>query len=156
MSDPDLDLSGLTVEGLYEVTVQSAWGLMGALLAHNPPMTIEEIAPVINQPKMRRLRPGEEPPPIPQYWEAFRREFHIFLCTDDKKYAELKRRLATAADKSQTAMVSTISAGVAGSIGLVPALLVPVCAMCLIAVLKMGKEAFCRAQRLDVKLRSDS
>lgn len=156
MPKSEFDLSNLTVEGLYEVAVQSAWGLMGTLIAHDPPMTVEEIAPVINQPKTARLRPGEEPPPIPQYWQAFRREFLIFLCTDDKKYAELKQRLASASDKSQTAVVSTIAAGVAASVGMIPALLVPVCAMCLIAVLKMGKEAFCRAQRLDVTIRPEN
>jgi hypothetical protein len=49
-------------------------------------------------------------------------------------------------------IVSTIAADVAVNLGVVAGALVPFCAICLIAVLKLGTEAFCQAEQLDVSV----
>ncbi|SAL04042.1 hypothetical protein AWB81_06570 [Caballeronia arationis] len=86
------------------------------------------------------------------YWDQLKSEFRLLLCTKDKKYQALRRDLAKTSSKSQLAVVSAISAAVGASIGVVAGALVPVCAICLIAVLKLGQEAFCQVKSLDVKI----
>jgi hypothetical protein len=49
-------------------------------------------------------------------------------------------------------IVSTIAAAIAGSVGITAGALVPICAICLIAVLKVGKETFCGMKDLDIKI----
>jgi hypothetical protein len=77
------------------------------------------------------------------YWRELKREVKIFICTSDKKYADLRKRLSTSADKSQTAIVSAIAAGMAAQFGVVAGLLVPFIALCLVVLARIGKEAFC-------------
>jgi hypothetical protein len=84
------------------------------------------------------------------YWSLFKKEFHAFLCTKDKKYAALRKQLFTSASRSQVAITSTISAAISQHVGLEAGILVPFCALCLIAVLKIGREAFCSGKYLDI------
>ncbi len=83
-----------------------------------------------------------------KYWDNLKREMQIFLCTDDKKFADIKSKLARASTKSETAIVSLVAAGVAGSLGVAAGALVPVCALLLLVVVKVGKEAFCQSLEL--------
>jgi hypothetical protein len=84
----------------------------------------------------------------PDYWERLKCEFKILLCTNDKKYAHLRKELGVAAKKSQTAIVSMIAAAMASAFGVVAGVLVPFCALCLVAVAKLGREAFCTVNQL--------
>ncbi len=77
------------------------------------------------------------------------------LLSNDLKYASVKRQLSQSGGATQLAIVSTISAAIAASFGTVVGSLVPLCAICLIALLKMGKEAFRQAEYLDVKVRPE-
>jgi len=86
----------------------------------------------------------------PPYWSYLKREFYILVCTSDKKYADLRRQLAASSGKSQVALISLISAAAASSIGIAAGILTPFCALCVLALLRMGKEAFCNAKKLDV------
>lgn len=88
----------------------------------------------------------------PDYWEQLKREFKILLCTADKKYARLRKELNAAAKKSQTAVVSMIAAAMASTFGVVAGVLVPFCALCLVAVAKLGREAFCAGNQLAIPL----
>jgi hypothetical protein len=56
----------------------------------------------------------------PNYWQAVKDEVHVFLCTNDKKYAGIKKQIVSNAKKSQTVVIGAISAAIAGSVG-VPA-----------------------------------
>ncbi|HEY1886072.1 MAG TPA: hypothetical protein VGG86_08460, partial [Roseiarcus sp.] len=85
----------------------------------------------------------------PSYWPDLKQEFHEFLCTDSEKYADLRSKLSAYGKKSETTIVATISAVMAGYIGVASAALIPFCALCAIAALRMGREAFCRSTRLD-------
>jgi hypothetical protein len=84
------------------------------------------------------------PPSAKGNWRAVQDEFLIFLCSKEKKYASLKNKIKTAANKSQLAIVSMIAAAIGTNIGVAAGVLVPLCALCLIAVLKVGKESFCK------------
>ncbi len=83
--------------------------------------------------------------PESDFWREFKKEFRRFICTKDPKYRALWTKLERTAGKSEMVIVSTIAAAVAASSGLAPAALVPFCAVGLIAVLKVGKEAFCKS-----------
>jgi hypothetical protein len=84
----------------------------------------------------------------PEYWSQLKAEFRLLICTADPKYKKLRQQLGAAQAKSQTAIVSTIAAAMASEFGVVAGVLVPFCALCLIAVIRLGKEAFCAAGRL--------
>jgi hypothetical protein len=88
----------------------------------------------------------------PDYWQRLKNEFKIFVCTNDKKYSSLKKSLSTSADKSQTTIVATIAAGMAAQFGVVAGVLVPFVAMCLIVLIRLGKEAFCAASKWSTPL----
>jgi hypothetical protein len=88
----------------------------------------------------------------PDYWERLKDEFKIFICTSDKKYADLRKKLASNADKSQTAIVSAIAVGMAAQFGVVAGLLVPFVALCLVVLARTGKEAFCATLKWNTPL----
>ena len=79
----------------------------------------------------------------PNYWERVKEEIHILLCTNDQKYASLRHQLSSKGSRTQTAIVSTISAAVGAKAGFVAGAVVPLAALCLLAVLQLGKEAYC-------------
>ena len=83
------------------------------------------------------------------YWRAFLNEFKIFLCTNDKKYASLRRELALVEGKSQAALVSVIAASIGASIGAIATVIAPLVKLSLIVVIRVSKEAFCRMQEID-------
>ena len=87
---------------------------------------------------------GEDRRPDKTYWEAVKTEMHLFLCTDDKRYRELWKRIAALEGKSTTAMVSVIAAFLGASIGVPATLIAGFVAVCLYGVAKLGKEAYCR------------
>ena len=86
----------------------------------------------------------------PKYWEQFKNEFMKLICTSDKKYQSLRKELLTAANKSHTTIVSSIAAVMASQFGVTAGVLVPFCALLLIAIIKVGIETFCACASLDV------
>ena len=88
----------------------------------------------------------------PDYWWQFKNEFKLLVCTQDKKYQTLRKKLIKKADKSHTTIVSAIAAVVAANFGVTAGVLIPFVAMCLIAILRMGIEAFCATLDLDIPI----
>src|SRR6266702_5105724 len=76
------------------------------------------------------------------YWSALKQEFVLLVCTDDKKYKDLRVRIDRGTNS--TALVSAIAVGISAHMGIAAGILTPFCALCLIALARMGKEAFCR------------
>jgi hypothetical protein len=74
-----------------------------------------------------------------------RKEIHILLCTNDKKYAPLRKGMqAIAKRRSQTAIVSGLSVVIAPYVGTATAALItPVVAMVLMGFLEVGINAWC-------------
>src|SRR6266478_8191864 len=85
----------------------------------------------------------------PRYWYQLKEEFRLLICTQDKKYDALRKQLTTTEDKSQIGIVSTIAAAMARQFGVVADVVVPFCALCLIAVVRLGKEPFFNARCID-------
>lgn len=86
----------------------------------------------------------EDRRPDKSYWEAVKAEMHLFLCTDDKRYKDLWKRIAEMDKKSTSAIVALVSAYVGSVIGVAGAVIAGFVAVCFYAVLKIGKEAYCR------------
>jgi hypothetical protein len=78
------------------------------------------------------------------FWHCFMWELAELVC-GGTKYADVRKKLSAAAGKSQTALLSTMSAAIASSIGVVPGVLTPFCALGMLALLKVGREAFCQS-----------
>jgi hypothetical protein len=71
-------------------------------------------------------------------------ELHDLICTNSKKYAGLRRQIRQAYTReSQLALVGTISAGVAASLGVAVGIATPFVSIALLLVIKMAKELYC-------------
>jgi hypothetical protein len=92
----------------------------------------------------------QDEPSRPSMWVMFKEEFHLLLCTNDPKYNDVRKGLGGAAGKSQTAIISMVSAAVAVNLGMIAATAVPLSALCLLAIARMGKNAFCNKMALFV------
>jgi phage shock protein PspC (stress-responsive transcriptional regulator) len=75
------------------------------------------------------------------YWTRVKKEIHILICTNDKKYATLRRQFTKG--KSQTALVTMICGAIADYIGLSPAVIMPIVAVLLLSFLEVGINAYC-------------
>lgn len=88
----------------------------------------------------------------PSYWAQLKAEIRILVCTREKKYEQLRKKLANSADKSQMTVVSLIAAAMATQFGVAAGVLVPFCALCLVVLVRIGKEAYCSASKWDMPL----
>lgn len=88
-------------------------------------------------------RPPKDKRPPKKYWLLVKHEFHLFLCTNDRKYGKLRRKLRSYGKKSEAMVISLIAAAIGSSIGVMAGVIAGFCAVCLYGVVKMGKEAFC-------------
>jgi hypothetical protein len=79
----------------------------------------------------------------PRYWVRVTAELHILICTNDKKYASLRRQLNKHGSATQTAIVSNITAAIALSLGITVGVLVPFVAMGLLGLVRVGANAWC-------------
>ena len=84
----------------------------------------------------------EDKRPDKKYWNCVRDEMHVLLCTDDKKYRELRKRIiATGKDPK---LVYVIAVGLSAVLGTIASGIAGFVALCLYAVVKLGTEAYCR------------
>jgi hypothetical protein len=79
----------------------------------------------------------------PRYWARVTAELHILICTNDKKYASLRRQLNKHGSATQTAIVSNVAAALAVSLGFTVGALVPFVAMGLLGLIRVGTNAWC-------------
>lgn len=97
--------------------------------------------------------PDQHDPESGKYWHAVKDEIYLLICTDDKKYADLRKQLEKGEAKSSTAIVALITASLTFYIGMVAGIVVPLCALVLLAVTRVGKNAFCKDQELNEPIR---
>jgi hypothetical protein len=156
---PESDiLSRLDADTLYLIAVRERLRqiakkpllLAGPESAIPPAATVEEIGHIIEHTLPGRPGFLQRLLRRRSIWLEVKDQFRLLLCTDDRRYAALRRNLLSASSKSQLTIVSTISAALAGTFGVAAGALVPLCAICLIAALKLGKEAYCKGTELDV------
>jgi hypothetical protein len=80
-----------------------------------------------------------------EFWENVKDEFRLLVCTNDKKYRELRRLVKEKGGQTQVAIITAIASAIGAAVGVLASAIVPFVALLLIAMLKIGKEAFCRA-----------
>ncbi|MER9052355.1 hypothetical protein NKH89_35240 [Mesorhizobium sp. M0923] len=78
------------------------------------------------------------------YYEALKAEFKEFMCGGDR-YETLRKEIAKQWDKGKLHVMMTISAAIATYLGLGPAIVLPIVAILLTVVAKMGRNAWCSA-----------
>ena len=77
------------------------------------------------------------------YWGQVKEELRLLICTKDKKYADLRKKLNTAVGQAKDPAVVMISAAVASAIGVAVGVVSGLVAVLLFAILKIGVNAFC-------------
>jgi len=78
-------------------------------------------------------------------WGRTRQEVYLLICARDAKYKELRRTLLREARKAKPVIVGLIAAAVSDCLGLDAGLLTPFVILCLILVVRIGKEAWCQS-----------
>jgi hypothetical protein len=96
------------------------------------------------------LRDGLDLEEAPNYWMRLKHEFKLLFCSDDKKYNALRKKISAVGSKSQTAVVPIVTAALATQIGVAAGILLPFCALLLLAILRMGMNAYCSGIEFDV------
>jgi hypothetical protein len=77
------------------------------------------------------------------FWSKIRREMYILICKSGSKYSDLRKQLSRGAITAHDVLVTAIAAAISEELGFGPALLTPFIVLCLIAVVRIGKEAWC-------------
>lgn len=77
--------------------------------------------------------------------ERILNELRILICTDQKKYGELRKLIKSEGSKNARALVVLIATMVATQIGMAAALCVPLVALLLAAALKVSLAGWCKA-----------
>jgi hypothetical protein len=85
---------------------------------------------------LRAARKTANKKPKPTYWKRLKREMHILICTNDQKYARLRRQVSKGT--SQRFIVSTLTAGIAATLGKDVALVTPFVLIVLSGFLEVG------------------
>ena len=78
-----------------------------------------------------------------KYWDLIKAGFVSFLCTEDKKYDDLRKKLNIKIRQGKTTAVAMISAVMGEKLGLESTSIIGFCAIILYFVIKIHKEAFC-------------
>lgn len=81
------------------------------------------------------------------YWGLVKKEMHLLICTKDKKYTALRKKLNDAGRQTKTPVVALVSAALASSLGLAAGVISGLVAIALFAALQIGINAYCAATK---------
>ena len=95
------------------------------------------------QASVQRRSSGQDHRPEKKYWDFVKEEMGVFLCENAERYRELWGQIMALKDKSTGALVGLLAAFFAQIVGVPSALLAGFVAVCLYAIGKFGKEAYC-------------
>lgn len=82
----------------------------------------------------------------PQYgslWQGIKAEFYLLVCTNNSKYAPVQKSINQHGASITIMAVSTIAAAIAAALGVTAGVVVPVVSIFLLAVSKVGMNAWC-------------
>lgn len=79
-------------------------------------------------------------------WEKVKAEFRILLCTEDAKYADLRKQASALTSNYTTTLVTAVSTAIAVTLSTSVALLMPLASLLILAVARVGKNAICTLQ----------
>jgi len=77
-------------------------------------------------------------------FHAFVDKLHLLICTTDRKYANLRRKMAELNGKPAALIVSTLSAALAATLGIAAGILTPFVAIALHGIMVLGINTVCR------------
>jgi hypothetical protein len=105
-----------------------------------------------------KIKPARSAPDVPprepnglNFWFRLKKEFHDLVCTRAQRYADLRKQLARHGSKTQMVIVAGIAGAMAPYVGAPSGVVIaPLVTLCLLAMLKIGKEAFCAGRDFDV------
>jgi hypothetical protein len=133
-----------TEEGLKRVIARSSIYNHRYIAEFSP----DELERLIKIEPINMSRGGRVPAPKASrrrqnYWTRVKKEIRILICTNDKRYATLRRQFTAKGKISQTALVTMICGAIADYTGLSAAVLMPFVAVAILFFLEVGINAFC-------------
>ena len=90
--------------------------------------------------------PVPKPEPISVY-DAIRREIYDLVCTDDKKYDDVRKKIAQGGS-AQTVVVASIAGFVGQKYGADATSLIAGVALALLTILRIGRNSFCASFKI--------
>jgi hypothetical protein len=97
--------------------------------------------------------PDRHEPGSAKHWYAVKHEIRLLVCTSDKRYDDLRKQIENVGTKSSTTVISLITASLTVHIGILAGILVPLTALALLMVARVGKNAFCTNQEFNVPIK---
>ncbi len=77
-------------------------------------------------------------------WARFKSQFHLLICTNDRRHSKLRKQMEKTGSQLQIAVTAAIGASIGPRIGVpATAVLVPLGAICLLILAGVGKQVFC-------------
>ena len=83
-------------------------------------------------------------------WTVVKQEVHTLLCTNARKYAALRKTLREKKEIGTLYVLTTVTAFLAGIVGVAPALLTPLVATVLFAVAQLGQNVWCEMMKKSI------
>lgn len=77
------------------------------------------------------------------YFGALKKEIGILICTDDKKYDALRHKLKQYGENTKAPIIATVSATLAGVLGVAVGVISGFVAIIFYSVIKIGLNAYC-------------
>jgi hypothetical protein len=96
--------------------------------------------------RSKKARKNTDPVPHAEektIWERVKIEMHLFFCTRDRRYSDLRRKIGVQANKSQATVIAAICAAIGARYGLLETVVLPWVAICVLSVIRMGTNAYC-------------
>jgi hypothetical protein len=82
----------------------------------------------------------------PNYWKRVKNELHVLICTNNRRYAALRKHLGKEGNTTQVAVITSIAAAIGSYIGIAAPVIGPFVTLGLMALLQIGKNAWCAGQ----------
>jgi hypothetical protein len=91
----------------------------------------------------RRVEPDVDHAAEPPYWQRVKTEVRKLLCTEDKAYVELRKKMKQTKDAGDRVGVPAITDVVAHYVGLETALITPFVSLLLVSITQISIGAWC-------------
>jgi len=78
-------------------------------------------------------------------WEKAKEEFYVLVCTNEPRYEEIRKQASKVTPSYTTMLVAAVSAAFGSVIGIAATVITPLVGLLLLALAKVGKNAFCEA-----------
>lgn len=91
-----------------------------------------------------------------QLWDRIKIQFQVFICTNDKEYSDLRKNASEVGRNGQTAVVAMVAGALGSVVGVSAAAIAPAISLLFIALLRIGRNAYCDSLSLNLPISSGS